>query len=560
MVIKRLMMIALFSICFLNVVWAFSVDASIDRKLVQENESFTLSFSIKGEDINVEPDFNPLNRNFEIISQQKSQQVNVVNGKIDRETRWDIQLMSKTTGSLIIPEISFGKNKSPELYIQVNPASEKAEFTGNEDIFLEAHLDKNSGMVNEQFILTIRFYRAVDLQSGEITEPDISQQDAVVERLGQDSTFDTKQYNQTYVVTERRYAIFPKKEGKLEIPMITFTGDVIKGRISVFDAFGAKIIRKKAMAQPLSLTVLPKSSTYSGDWLPAADLVIAQSWTPQEDKIEIGMPITRTIQLTVEGVMLSQLPELNIIYPSEFKVYTDQSAPLEEKTEGGFRSQKQYKVVLLATQAGQYHFPTIRIPWWDTKTKSIKWAEALGREYEILPSAAQLQPPPQQILPVQPQQPPAISAVSTDQILIWQWATAVLGILWFGTLGFAWMMYKKNQNPRTILNSGQDTLTLTLRQYHQQIKQATLKQDMKLTALALLRWAQSQWPEKSIHAIADIEPFVDTLFRREINKLNQVLYGKAEAWDGKKFWQAFDQWKPKESNLSQENDLPPLYK
>lgn len=554
--IQRLI-IALFFLCFLNVAWAFSVDASLDRKLVQENESFMLSFSIKGEDITSEPDLTPLNRNFEIISQQKSQQVNIVNGKIDRETRWDIQLMSKTTGSLIIPQIIFGKIKSPELYIQVNPASEKAEFTGNEDIFLETHLDKNAGMVDEQFILTIRFYRSVDLQSGEITEPDIAQQDAVVERLGQDSTFETKQYNQTYVVTERRYAIFPKKEGKLEIPTITFTGDVIKGRISVFDAFGAKIIRKKAMAQSLSLTALPKPSGYQGDWLPASDLVIAQSWTPEDDKVEMGTPITRTIQLTVEGVMLSHLPELKTVYPSEFKVYTDQSAPLEEKTVQGFRSQKQYKMVLLATQAGQYHFPTIRIPWWDTKTKSIKWAEALGREYEVTPSVAQLQQSPQQVLPVQPPQPQAMSS-PTAQISIWQWATAVLGILWFGTLGFALMMYKKQQNSNVSINSAQGNLTLP--QYQHQIKQASLKQDTKLTAIALIRWGQCQWPEKSIHAVADIEPLVDTVLRTEINKLNQALYGKVEGWDGKKFWEAFDQWKPKKSKLYKENDLPPLYK
>ncbi|MFO1258800.1 MAG: BatD family protein [Gammaproteobacteria bacterium] len=547
------------TIFFLSVfktVSAFNIDASLDRKLVQDNESFTLSFSIKGEDISVEPDLTPLNRNFEIISQQKSQQVNIVNGQINRETRWDIQLMSKTTGALIIPEIAFGKSFSPQLYIQVNPSTLKEEFTGHEDIFLETRLDKNSGMVGEQFILTIRFYRAVDLQSGEITEPDISQQDAIVERLGQDTTFDTKQYDLPYVVTERRYAIFPKKEGLLEIPSISFSGDVIKGRISVFDAFGAKIIRKKALAKPISLTVLPTPSAYQGDWLPASDLVIAQSWTPQDDKIEIGTPITRTIQVTVEGAMLSQLPEIVTNYPSAFKVYQDQSAPIEEKTEGGFKSQKQYKVVLMATQSGQYHFPTIRIPWWDTKTKSIKWAEALGREYEVIALTAASEHPGEKALPPQSQQP-LTARLSISQHPIWPWATAALAILWLCTLGFTLRTFRKQQNLQSDLHSVRETLTE--RQYKQQVKQAAIKHDAKLTALAFLRWGQCHWPEKSIHAIVDIKVLVDAALQTEISTLNEALYGKGEDWNGQKFWQAFDEWKPNKSKLSKIYDLPPLY-
>lgn len=554
--IQRLIIILLL-LSTANAVWAFNVDASLDRKLVQENESFTLSFSIKGENISAEPDLSPLNRNFEIISQQKSQQVNIVNGQINRETRWDIQLISKTTGSLIVPEISFGKSSSPELYIQVNPASEKLEFTGNEDIFLETRLDKNAGIIGEQFILTIRLYRAVDLQSGEITEPDISQQEAIVERLGQDNTFDTKQYNHPYIVTERRYAIFPKKEGVLEIPAITFTGDVIKGRVSVFDAFGAKIIRKKSVSKPLSLTILPKPAAYQGDWLPASDLVIAQSWTPGDDTIEMGTPITRTIQLTAEGVMLSELPELTTIYPSAFKVYTDQSAPIEEKGEQGFRSQKQYKVVLMATQPGQFHFPTIRIPWWDTKTKSIKWAEALGREYEVVASATQVESSAQPSLFVQPPQLQTVSS-STSQTSIWQWTTAIFGVLWLGTLGVGWVVYRKSRQPIEHRFKSEQS-GLSLRQYKNQLQQAALKNDAKRCALALLRWGQCQWPEKSIHAITDLEPLVDVAFQTEINTLNQALYGKSEGWDGKQFWEAFHHWKPIEGKVSKKMDLPPLY-
>lgn len=538
--------------CF-KVAWAVTIDATLDRKVVQENESFTLTFSIIGESLEGEPDLTPLKRNFDIISQQRSQNISVINGKTDRETRWVIQLMSKTSGSLIIPQIQFGHSISPELYIQVNPTIQNATFTGNEDIFLETKLDKPTGYIGEQFILTIRFYRAVDLRSGELTEPDIAQQDATIERLEQDRTFETKQYNQPYIVTERKYAIFPKKSGKITIPSVVFTGDIMKGRVSVFDAFSSNIQRRKISATPLTLTVLPKPEAYKGNWLPASDLMLTQSWSPEASEVDMGTPVTRTIQIEASGVMLNQLPQIASDYPSSFKVYIDQGSPVELKTEAGFTSQKQYKIVLMAIKPGQYHLPEVRVPWWDTTNKVIKWAEVAGRDIEVVAVATN---EPASSLP--PSSTQIISTGKTAEASIWKWSTLALGVLWLGTLCCGWVFYRR-KGIASHSKKAESQDEISLKQAIYQIKQAALKNDAKLCAIPLLRWAQLSWPDKIIHAIGDIHQYVSSPLTEEMIKLNHILYGKQQIWDGQTFWRAFKEFQPEKRKSFKSDSLPPLY-
>ena len=64
-------------------------------------------------------------------------------------------------------------------------------------------------MSNPKSLYTVRLYRRVDVAQAELSEPELA--DAVIEKLGEDSNYNTVVNGVSYLVTERKYAIFLRK-------------------------------------------------------------------------------------------------------------------------------------------------------------------------------------------------------------------------------------------------------------------------------------------------------------------------------------------------------------
>jgi hypothetical protein len=64
------------------------VNVTSDRDPVSLEESFNLVFSAD-EDPDGEPDFSPLNEDFDVLRQSRSTQINMINGRLTRRgARW----------------------------------------------------------------------------------------------------------------------------------------------------------------------------------------------------------------------------------------------------------------------------------------------------------------------------------------------------------------------------------------------------------------------------------------------------------------------------------------
>ena len=84
-------------------------------------------------------------------------------------------------------------------------------------------------------LYTLRLYTRVDLSQARLDEPELA--DAVIERLGDDSRFNTQVNGLDYSVTERKYAIFPQKSGKLTIRPLVLTAEIITNSRPNFNGF-----------------------------------------------------------------------------------------------------------------------------------------------------------------------------------------------------------------------------------------------------------------------------------------------------------------------------------
>jgi hypothetical protein len=166
----RFLLAAVFLLSFLKTVQAANIVASLDRSQIFLDESFRVIFEADGS-VDEDPDFAPLRKNFEILSQSQSTNMSFVNGQYSKKATWSLDLMAKKSGALTIPSVAFGKDFSPALRIEIkDPATAKKPAAGNDpDVFVQVEIDENQAWVQSFCFRPV--YEQRRSQAGSLGQP-----------------------------------------------------------------------------------------------------------------------------------------------------------------------------------------------------------------------------------------------------------------------------------------------------------------------------------------------------------------------------------------------------
>jgi hypothetical protein len=512
-----------------------TISAELDRNPITEQESVTLILRTQQQGQGISPDVSPLQHDFDIQSQSQSNQVTIVNSQANIFTEWRISLFPKRSGDIDIPPLALGKEHSPALRLSVLPV--RGEVAADEPLFLSAELSTDSVYVQAQLIYTVRLYTRIQVRPQDFPELQLS--GASVAKLGDDRLYETLRDEQRYTVVERRYAIFPENSGTLEIPAQTFTGLITDNRNKTQDPFFSgsifddifnrnhgKVVRVRSQA--LSVQVKPQPSEFPSNsvWLPAQALKIEATWQPDPPQFQVGTPITRT--LTVQGVGLEStlLPEISMSAIEGLHQYPDRPQTQTTHNNSHLIGERQQKYALVASQAGDFILPEIRIPWWDTHSDSLRYA--LVPEYRFTVTAAAPAP-----APVATPLVPAIVAETAPAAVssagIWPWISAALASVWLITLS---ILLLRPHAPAPL--PPQSHTAPDLAQARKQFNQACLSNDSHAAKAALLAWARARWPGMLVNNLGALaQKLDDAAAAKALAQIDQALYG-ADAPD----WQA----------------------
>ena len=528
-----------------------NVTATIDANPVVSNESIVLTVIADDSVERDSLDTSPLVKDFILARTEVSSQTSMINFKTTRTTTWQIVLIPRKTGNLIIPPLNIDGHQSQAINVQVVEQGNTANSAQQKDIFVTAELSANDVYVQQLLTLTIKLHIGIQLQRGSLTEPSLT--NATIEQIGKDSESDGIVKGKRYRIIERTYAITPEQSGEFTLNTPMFSGDVMvqSTRRSGFLSFGEtkpiNILGKK-----LSLKVRPIPENYPIDatnsWLPSELLTLHQEWQPvpsqDQSAFKVGEPITRTITLTAAGLAKAQLPKIVMNAPTGLKIYPDQAELHSNLTKERLISQKRQNFALVASHAGEYVLPKITIAWWNTVTN--KYQQAILPEQTItvlanndLPQQPALNSPTnantistspsKDNTPVPPLQEPIIIEKANDL----QWLFLILWIL----TALAWIchvMYLKRNNSSKINN-----ITQTKVINHYLALMAACKQNNAEQALTLiLPWLNninnSEGDELFTLATA-IEKIDHEEFTYAVNDIQQHLYGKRtkdNSWSG----------------------------
>ena len=506
--------ITFLSLMFFSSITLAEIRSDVDRETISMGESLRLTITGDASERLDQLDLAALQFDWEILSSSSSTNTSFINGARSTTRTLSLDLLPLRDGILSIPSLSTGGNRTTPIAITVNPQTVSAG--GDDSVRFSIEIDKRDVYIQEQMILTVTIEQAINLDGAEVTQLELS--GAMVEELTR-RNFQRQINGRLWRVTQLRYAIYPQQRGTLEIPSLSLTArEVLPGR----SLLGARLGKRFRLSEDaIAINVKPVPENFPGDvWLPAASLELAQSWSTPPESMEIGDSTTRTLTLAAEGLLSSQLPSITSMSESSkitgIRVYPDQeSSDQIERTEG-FLGQRTRSEALVASGAGSWTLPEVRVPWWNTETDAL--------QYAILPSTTITVGTPVLQSPVQPM----ASAAQTQTTATPIWLNALAGLGWLLALLFAYMLWRSRG--RKASDAAIDNTEETLRPLLTAMKASTSQNDAPATRQLLLRWATLHY-QQPVRTLDQLKGFCSSALADEVSTLEAAIYSQSDdAW------------------------------
>ena len=361
-----------------------ALTAKVDRTVLDSNETLRAELRYDGQVFTGEPDFGPLIKDFEVLSNNRQQNYSNVNGKTESYTAWTLELRPKRAGILLIPSLTFKKEVSNAIELRVRAApSNSSANPGTQPIYTETTVDANTPYVGQQVILTHRLYTSVQLRDFALSELAIDK--AVLHRLG-DTQYQKVINGRNYLVLEVKYAIFPQSEGPLIIPSLRFGAYEVNNRsqFGVFNNRGNQIVRDTE-PKSLEVTARPPQASVDG-WMPSTSVTMEQRWSGDIDSVTVGEPVTRTITIRAEGLSAAQITPLQEPQGNNYRGYPDQPQLDEIVTTNGLTATRIESLALVPNNSGEITLPAVELIWWDTNSNKRRVASLPSITLQVSPS------------------------------------------------------------------------------------------------------------------------------------------------------------------------------
>ena len=333
-------------------------------------ESVTLT--VTANSVDGELDTTALEQHFDIVgrSNNVSSQTYINGGKrtVVQERSWVLELMPRTIGNFVVPPVLVGSESSNSLSLAVTSAPTGAA----RDIYVEATVDTKTPWVQSQVLLTLRVYQAIEIVDGALGAPE---GDALnVEQLGEDRRFEDVRDGRRYAVTERRYAVFPQRSGKLLIDPIRLNVSVPVDPSRTRSFFTrTKNIRRQTDSIELDVQARPAGG--GSWWLPAQAVTLEERWSADPEMATVDQPLTRTLVLRANGATATQLPLIERPKVQGLSIYAEDPVSAAGQSDNGLISEQRFSWAIIPESAGEKVLPAIVVEWFNTVSGQLETVE-----------------------------------------------------------------------------------------------------------------------------------------------------------------------------------------
>lgn len=495
--------------------------ASVDRPVVRDNESFTYTLRAEGA-VRGDPEDALLEPQFDVLQRTSSSRVQILNGQTSQVTEWQYQLMPKSAGDFTIPSLRVGDRQANTVAVRVLPPETGASPVA--DIFMELDAQPTTAYVQSQVLFTLRLFIGVSTGRATLTAPATSGVEAIVEKLGEDRSYQTTRGGRNFIVRERRYAVFPQAAGTLTIGPTTFEAMVIPergfSRVQRFRSGVVELTVKRAVPPPASMA--------GAAWLPARRVSLSEEWSDADAALAVGIPRTRTIIVEGLGLLETQLPDVPLGQQPGVRQYADQPELTREITAEGLLSRRRVGLAVIAQAPGEVTLRGVQLPWWNIDAERWEVAELAPRTLQITPSN-------EPTLPAATATPEAGAApVAAPVRSFWPLVSAAMALGWLATLLLWW---RSRSRPLRSAAAGSSATPKerrpALRKLLRELDSACAVNDAAGARRLLLQFAEARFAPTSPRSLGALAAVLPDAIGREVLTLEAQIYGAVPGdWDG----------------------------
>lgn len=521
--------------------------ASVPRQNFEEGEFINLTLTTDRRNQG-SPDLSALQQSFDIINQSQSSKITQINGRLDVNIEWRIELLPKTTGKLLIPALTLGGEKTQPITLtiqkartpQLSPSGQSTTSTAPlPELFLTLRADDKTPYVQQEVLLTLTIHHKRPLQSGQLSQLELP--NAIITEIKEQTEDKKLIQGQPFNTLTVHYLITPQKSGSMAVGPVRLVAE-LAGNAGSGSGFRSRFFnrsdRRVSSSDTLTLDVLPKPANYpkNAAWLPAKSIILADDWSENSATATIGEAITRSVSLTVAGQTARILPEFTYPPQANAKVYADQSHTEEQTTKQGTVSQKAFSIAIVPTAAGTISLPAQTLVWWNVVTDRLERLTLPGKTWSVSgagaskgataanPSATVLtESTVTQTAPTTPaidnnanpqadafsEQPPLTQFKTPAWI---KFLLLLLLVLWVGTCGLVWALYRKLKSLAARLQSQATTAhiakniapTHTWKQAKKAVIQTAEQEAVDQLIPAIIIWAKLHWQDKQLTALGHV--------------------------------------------------------
>ena len=350
--------------------------------------------------------------------------------------------------------------------------------------------------------------------------------EVLVERAGDERSYEAILNGRAYSVIERVLAIYPQASGDVSISPALFEARVLRnGRIT-----GRKVFESDAHVVKVLPIPPPPAEFPDAAWLPAKDVQLSEEWSREPRRIAAGEPVTRKITVTALGQIETQIPAIEVPVVDGMNVYEDKPDLSRVNEAQGIRGVRRDQYAMIGIRGGTVEIPEVRVPWWDIEAGEWRVARLPSRAIEVDAPIAAAAPPP----PVQAEAPPR-AADDPSPVPIsdgfWKRASQLIAAAWLLTvLAWWWSSRERKQERR---EPAPPPIYKQQAKFVKAARKAADAGDKAGVRAALLEWARLQWPDDAPRSVGDLAARVTSPLSDELQRLSALSYGSdAGDWDG----------------------------
>ena len=481
------------------------ITVNIDKQVVESGQSLLLTVTADDRLPASAIELTPLFKSFAVgdIKFNEISEAGALN------TEWQIPLLPRSSGEIIIPSLKVAGAVTSPLTIKVTDAM---VHHSSRKPLLEVSITPEQLYARQAAIYSLKLRLPTGVEVDSLSPPQLDK--GSLRQLGEDNIRNDIINGRRIKSLVRYYAIYSDEPGQKVIK-----GPLLQGVLQ------ERGISKPFLEQAPDMMITILATPVDAHYLPSKEVRLEESITPETGPYKAGEPVIRQIRLYARGVLKEQLPDIPLPKQAGIRSYDDGTTVQERIENGEIYVEKSIRQALLPQGADSVLLPAIAIPWWNTSTYTVVQAKLPGKTIQISASPSV----------IKNQGNPDADASNT-RFIFWTLGLAVVSLL-ATLLGLLWIIYQRSTHTQFTLNLFNDK-----KSWHK-LKKALHKNDPNSVHSALLVWARQRWPAQSPSCIEALPCYSD--LRTELDALLAACYSEVQspAWDAHSLRVALRRWR-----------------